>query len=144
MATQNQIVEDMPSSQLKQNTIHTEQTFIEQKNRTNQMKYNEFQRKRFNILCIQTLLNRMKRSLENEIPITPNEQRNLLNSLYHFFELNVKDVHIENYIDFHKLIPNPSATPIHIQFEQNPPEELMILPPTETLMETQNTDELVR
>ena len=92
MATPNQIVEDTPSFQLKQNNTHTEQKFTEQKHRTNQMNYNEFQRKRFNILCIQTLLNRMKRSLENEIPITQNEQRNLLNSLYQFFELNVKDI----------------------------------------------------
>ena len=143
MATQNQIVEEMPSSHLKQKTIFTEQNFTEQKSRKNQMKYNEFQRKRFQILCIQTLFNRMKKSLENETPITPNEQRNLLNSLYHFFELNVKNRNIENYINFHNLIPNPSATPIYVQFEKNPPEELLILPP-ESLIETQDTDELVR
>ena len=77
-------------------------------------------------------------------PISPNEQRNLLNSLYHFFELNVKNINIENYINFHNLIPNPSATPIYVQYEQNPPEELLILPPSESLMETQNTNELVR
>ena len=142
MESQNQI-EDMPSAQLKQNATHKEHISIEQKNKE-KMKFNEFQRKRFNILCIQALLNRMKRTLENEIPITPTEQRNLLNSLYQFFELNVKDINIENYVDFHKLIPNPSATPIHIQFEQNSPEELMILPPIETLMEPTNTDELVR
>ena len=133
----------MSSVQLKQNVTHNENTPTEQKNQE-KTKFNEFQRKRFNILCIQALLNRMKKTLENGTPITPVEQRNLLNSLYHFFELNVKDINIENYINFHKLIPNPSATPIHIQFEQNTPEELLILPPIEQLMEPTNTDELVR
>ena len=56
MATQNQIVEDLPSSQLKQNTFHTEQTFIEQKNRTNQMKYNEFQKKKIQYLMHTNLI----------------------------------------------------------------------------------------
>ena len=133
----------MSSAQLKQNVTHNENTPTEQNN-TEKTKFNEFQRKRFNILCIQALLNRMKKTLENGTPITPVEQRNLLNSLYHFFELNVKDINIENYINFHKLIPNPSATPIHIKYEQNTPEELLILPPIEQLMEPTNTDELVR
>ena len=144
MATKNQVVEEMPSSHLKQQTNSTEQNFTEQNIITNQMKYNEFQRKRFQILCIQTLFNRMKKSLENETPISPSEQRNLLNSLYHFFELNVKDIKIDDYIKFHNLIPNPSATPIYVQYNQNPPEELLILPPSESLMETQTTNELVR
>ena len=138
-----QVVEEMPSSYLKQ-TNSKEQNFEEQNIRTNKMKYNEFQRKRFQILCIQTLFNRMKKSLENETPVSQCEQRNLLNSLYHFFEMNVKDIKIEDYINFHKLIPNPSATPIYVQYEQNPTEELLILPPSESLMETQNTNELVR
>ena len=138
-----QVVEEMPSSDLKQ--TNSKEQKLEQNIRTNKMKYNEFQRKRFQILCIQTLFNRMKNSLENETPISQCEQRNLLNSLYHFFEMNVKNVKIEDYINFHKLIPNPSATPIYVQYEQNPIEEMLTLPSFESLMENQNnTNESVR
>ena len=59
--------------------------------------------------------------------------------------MNVKNVKVEDYINFHKLIPNPSATIIHLQYEQNPPEEMLILPSFESFMENQNaTHESVR
>ena len=58
--------------------------------------------------------------------------------------MNVKNVKIEDYINSHKLIPNPSATPIYVQYEQNPTEELLILPSFESSMENQNTNESVR
>ena len=138
-----QVVEEMPSPDLKQ--TNSKEQKIEHKIRTNKMTYNEFQKKRFQILCIQTLFNRMKNSLENETPISQCDQRNILNSLYHFFEMNVKNVKIEDYINFHKLIPNPSATPIYVQYEQNPIEEMLTLPSFESLMENQNnTNESVR
>ena len=85
-----QIVEEMSPPDLKQ-AKYIEQR-IEHKIRTNKITYNVFQKKRFQILCIQTLFDRMKKSLENETPISQCDQSNILTSLYHFFEMNAKNV----------------------------------------------------
>ena len=93
---------------------------IEHKIRTQKRTYNVFQKKRFQILCIQTLFDRMRKSLEDETPISQCDQSNILASLYHFFEMNLKNVKIEDYVNFHKIIPNPSATIIHLQYRTKP------------------------
>ena len=64
--------------------------------------------------------------------MSENDQRNILSSLYHFFGMNLKNVNFENYLKLHSIIPNPSAAIIHLQYEQNQPEEIFILPSFET------------
>ena len=68
----------------------------------------------------------MRKSLEDDIPISECDQRNILSLLYHFFEMNLKNVKIEDYVNFHKIIPNPSVNIIHLQYEENPTEEMLI------------------
>ena len=91
----------------------------------------------------------MKQNLENNQPISANDQNNLLSNLYHFFEMNIKDISFENYLKIHNTLPNPSAEIIRVQYndtEQNqPPEELLILPSFETFMENMKaTQDTVR
>ena len=88
----------------------------------------------------------MRKTLENDTPISENDQRNILSSLYHFFEMNVKNIKFDDYLKFHNVIPNPYATIVHLENEQNqPPDEMLILPSFETFMENENaTHESVR
>ena len=53
--------------------------------------------------------------------------------------MNLKNINFDDYLKFHSTIPNPSAAIIHLQYEQNqPPEEMLILPSFETFMENMN------
>ena len=87
----------------------------------------------------------MRKTLEDDTTISEHDQTNMLSSLYRFFEMNLKNVKIEDYVNFHNIIPNPYAIIIHLQYEQNPPDEMLILPSFESFMENQNaTHESVR
>ena len=75
---------------------------------------------------------------EDNQPISANDQNNLLANLYHFFEMNIKDMSFENYLKFHNTLPNPSAEMWRVEYdtEQNqPPEELLKLPSFKKFME---------
>ena len=120
MAT-HQNVKEMSPPELKQ-AKYSYSTQNRTQIRTQKRTYNIFQKKRFQILCIQTLFDRMRKTLEDDTPISESDQRNILSSLYHFFEMNLKNVKIEDYVNFHNIIPNPYAIIVHLQYEQNPPD----------------------
>ena len=91
--------------------------------------YKILQKEKFQIACIQARLNHMKFLIEKDIPITPVSQAILLSNLYHFFEMNVKDVPYIKFLQFHQLFPNPSALIIEVQHPHlEQPIEQRILP----------------
>ena len=119
--------------------------------RNNSSKYREkptytlFQRKKFQILCIQTLFKCMKNTLDKILPFSATEQAHLLSCLYHFFEMNVKGMSFQRYLQFHDTLPNSSAEIIHVTYTDKeqiqPPEELLVLPSFEKFMENKNSTE---
>ena len=134
-----------PRQNLKQ-AKYTEHR-IEHKIRTQKKKRTMYyQKKRFQILCIQTLFDRMRkvsRRWNSYIPMWSKQY--FIFTIPFLWNEFKKYVKIEDYVNFHKIIPNPSATIIHLQNEQNPPEEMLILPSFESFMENQNaTHESVR
>ena len=70
-----QVVEEMPSPDLKQ--TNSKEQKLEHIIRTNKMTYNELQKKRFQILCIQTLFNRIKQLFEKTKPLDLNVTREI-------------------------------------------------------------------